>query len=80
MNTPRTSAIERLVKHHGGAAKVSALLGGKPAYQEVQRWVARSWASPMHIIALEPLLLEGMTIRDLHLDREAAKPAKAEAA
>lgn len=76
MNKPHPSAIERLVQHHGGPAKVSQLLGGKPVYQEIQRWVSRRWASPMHIIALEPLLLDGMTIRDLHMDREAAKPAQ----
>lgn len=79
MNSPHTPAIVRLVKHHGGASKVSQLLGGKPVYQEVQRWVVRGWASPMHILALKPLLLDGMTVEDLHLDREATKPAKAAA-
>lgn len=64
-----TPAITRLVEHLKGPAKVSQLLGGKPVYQEIQRWVSRGWASPMHILALEPHLPPGMTIRDLYADR-----------
>lgn len=48
-------------------------MGGALAYQEIQRWGARGWASPMHIFRLEPLLLDGMTARDLYEDRERAK-------
>jgi len=73
MNSQHPPAIIRLVKHHGGASKVSQLLGGRPVYQEVQRWVGRGWASPMHILSLKPLLLDGMTVEDLHRDREATR-------
>lgn len=74
MEAQNTPAIVRLVRHHGGASKVSQMLGGKPFYQEIQRWLGRGWASPMHILALKPLLLEGMTLEDLHADRETARP------
>lgn len=47
---------------------VSRATGNAVAYQEVQRWVRRGWASPKHILTLEPLLLDGMTLRDLHID------------
>ena len=73
MNDPTASAIARLVEYHQGPSKVSQLLGGKPVYQEVQRWVARGWASPMHILALEPFLPDGMTIHDLNADRFKAR-------
>lgn len=66
-------AIARLVQHHNGPSALSKLLGGKPVYQEIQRWVARGWASPMHIVALEPHLPEGMTIHDLYADRTRPK-------
>lgn len=75
METDQTPAIVRLVKHHGGASKVSQMLGGKPVYQEIQRWLGRGWASPMHILSLKPLLLDGMTVEDLHRDRDAARQA-----
>lgn len=71
MEQTSLSAIARLVAHHDGPVNVSKLLGGTPVYQEVQRWVKRGWASPMHIFRLEPLLPEGMTLRDLAADREA---------
>lgn len=73
----RESAIARLVAHHGGLTKFSSKLDKRPAYQEVQRWLRRGWASPAHIFRLEPLLPEGMSVRDLYLDREAAQPARA---
>jgi len=69
-----TPAICRLVEHHGGPTAVSQKLGGSPVYQEIQRWVKRGWASPKHIFRLEPLLLEGMTVRALY-DDLAAVPA-----
>ena len=65
-------AIVRLVQHHGGAVATAAALGGRPVYQEIQRWVKRGWASPMHILRLEPLLPDGITVRDLYEDRERA--------
>jgi hypothetical protein len=68
MSTPNQPAICRLVAHHEGPAAVSQKLGGSPVYQEIQRWVKRGWASPKHIFRLEPLLLEGMTVRDLYED------------
>lgn len=68
-------AIVRLVAHHQGPTALSALLGGTPVYQEIQRWVKRGWASPMHIIKLEPHLPPGMTLRDLYADRDNAKAA-----
>ena len=69
-------AIARLVEHHKGPTKVSQLLGGKPVYQEIQRWVSRGWASPMHIVALEPLMPPGMTIHDLYVDRTRSRAAE----
>jgi hypothetical protein len=75
MEAQQTPAIVRLIDHHGGASRVSQLLGGKPFYQEVQRWKGRGWASPMHILALKPLLLDGMTLEDLHADRQVARQA-----
>jgi len=59
-------AISRLVHHHGGPVATAAAIGGGMAYQEVQRWVRRGWASPMHILKLEPLMPPGMSIRDLY--------------
>lgn len=79
MTAAQEPAICRLVKHHGGPVATAKAVD--VAYQEVQRWVRRGWASPMHILRLEPLLLPGMTIRDLHADRQAAaaEPTKAAA-
>lgn len=68
MDQQQTQAIRRLVAYHGGPTAVSRRLGGYPVYQEVQRWVSRGWASPKHFLLLEPLLLEGMTLRDLFAD------------
>ena len=79
MSTNQQSAIARLVAHHDGPTAVARKLGGAVSYQQVGSWVTRGWASPMHILRLEPLLPEGMTIRDLHLDRPDAAPAGAEA-
>ena len=73
MSTRHVSAIRRLVEHHGGPTKVAALIGDDFAYQLVQQWLQREWASPMHILKLEPHMPDGMTIRDLFADREAAK-------
>lgn len=75
MNTQSLSAIARLVAHHGGPTSVARLLDGAVSYQQVGSWVQRGWASPMHILRLEPLLPVGITIRDLHLDRPDALPA-----
>lgn len=79
MEKPHQSAIARLVEHHKGPVALSRLLGGSPAYQEVQRWVKRGWASPMHVIGLEPVLPPDITVRDLLADKIAAEPAKVEA-
>lgn len=68
MNASKQPAIARLVAHNGGTTAVSKKLGGSPVYQEIQRWVARGWASPKHIFRLEPLLPKGMTVRDLYSD------------
>lgn len=65
------SAIARIVEHHGGAAAVSVKFGGKPVAQQIQCWVRRGWASPMHFQRLLPLarpLKLGMA--DLYADRE----------
>jgi hypothetical protein len=75
MDKAKQSAISRLVAHHSGPTAVARLLQGAVSYQQVGAWVQRGWASPMHILRLEPLLPEGMTIRDLHLDRPDAAPA-----
>lgn len=72
MDNDQTPAIVRLVAHHGGPTAVSKALNGAPVYQEVQRWVARGWASPMHIFKLRPLLPPGMQLEDLAADRTAA--------
>lgn len=73
------SAIARLVAHHGSTTEVSRKLNGTPVYQEVQRWVRRGWASPMHIFRLKPLLPKGMKLEDLDADRE-RNSVKADAA
>lgn len=75
MSTKKQPAITRLVAHHNGPTKVSQLLGGKVAYQEVQRWLARGWASPMHILSLKPHLPTGISIEDLYADRERSRSA-----
>ena len=74
MSTEHLSAIARLVAYHKGPTAVARLLGDAVSYQQVGSWVARGWASPMHILRLEPLMPEGMTLRDLHLDRPGAAP------
>ena len=71
MDKPNEPAIAKLVSHHGGPVALSQALGGSPAYQEIQRWLKRGWASPMHIFRLEPLLPRGMKVRDLDNDRVA---------
>lgn len=76
MGTTQHSAIARLVSLHDGPTNVARILAGAVSYQQVSSWVARGWASPMHILRLEPLLPSGMTIRDLHLDRPHAVPAE----
>lgn len=76
MARTQTPAIRRLVDHHNGPTAVSKLLGGTPVYQEVQRWVRRGWASPMHLLSLQPLMPEGMKLEDLAMDRVAAKRAE----
>lgn len=80
MKQQHSSAIAKLVAHHKGPTAVSVKLGGTPVYQEVQRWVRRGWASPMHIFRLKPLLPRGMKLEDLNADRERANAAVAEAA
>lgn len=72
MSQPRTPAIRRLVDHHGGLSAFTRLVDGLH-YQEVQRWLARDWASPKQFLRLEPLLPKGMSIRDLYADIEEAK-------
>ncbi len=67
------SAIRRLVERHGGPTKLAALMGGGVAYQHVQIWIQRNWASPLHFPRLLPLLVDGMTIGDLYADIEANK-------
>ena len=70
------SAIRRLVDHHGGVTKTAQLLGEDFAYQSVQQWLDRDWASPMHFLKLEALLPAGLSIGDLYADRERAKQPK----
>lgn len=78
MSKKHESAIHRLVDHHGGPTKVAALIGGGFAYQHVQQWIQRSWASPLHFPRLAPLLIDGMTLDDLYADIQANKaPRKA---
>ena len=72
MEATHESAIAKLVSKAGGPVALSQKLGGSPAYQEIQRWVKRGWASPMHIFALEPFLPRGMKVRDLANDRAVA--------
>lgn len=72
MDKPRDSAIAKLVAHHGGPVALSRLLGDSPAYQQIQWWVRRGWASPMHIFRLEPFMPRGMKVRDLNNDRTSA--------
>ena len=77
MNTKPDSAIRRLVDHQGGVTKVAAQLGDEFPYQLVQQWLSRGWASPMHFLALEPLLPPGLTMRDLFADRDLVVKAAA---
>lgn len=75
----RDSAIRRLVEHHGGAAKTATLIAEGFHYQQVQQWVDRGWASPIHFLRLQKLMPKGMTLRDLYADCEkwrSNKPAK----
>lgn len=76
MSTKPLSAIQRLVDFHDGPTKVAALIGDGFAYQHVQQWVTRGWASPLHFQRLEPYLPDGMTLRDLYADLEANKQQK----
>lgn len=73
MSTKPESAIRRLVDHHGGPTKVAALIGDDFAYQHVQQWIQREWASPLHFQRLAPLLVNGMTVGDLYADIAANK-------
>ena len=68
------SHIQTLVQHNGGYALTARKL--KLAPQMVQSWVYRGYASPMHVLGLEPLLPKGMTIRHLLLDRQNNNTAK----
>lgn len=70
---PEAPAIVRLVHHHGGPVALSSKLGGTPVYQEIQRWVRRGWASPMHLFKLKPLLPRGIRFEELDADRERAR-------
>ena len=72
MSTQHPPAIAKVVAHHGGPTALSRHLDGKPTYQEIANWVRRGWASPMHFLRLEPLLPDGVTVRDLYADRDAA--------
>lgn len=67
------STIKRVVEHNNGPAALSERLGGRPVYQEIQRWLARGWASPHHIFRLEPFLPRGVKVRDLAADKDRAK-------
>jgi hypothetical protein len=69
MSSQRQSAIARLVDHHDGPTALSRKLGGRPQYQQIQAWVKRGWASPMHIFRLKPLLPRGIKLEDLYQDR-----------
>jgi hypothetical protein len=74
-NVPTESFIARAVAHIGGPVATAEALGGAVAYQEVQRWVARGWASPHHALSLEKHLPKGVTLRNL-LDEAAKKRTK----
>ena len=75
MDKTHESAIAKLVEHRGGPVALSQLMGGSPAYQEIQRWVKRGWASPMHLFSLERFMPRGMKVRDLNNDRAVAAAA-----
>ena len=70
-------AIARLVEHQGGPVRLCRALGGRPRYQEIQRWVQRGWAASKYLFALEAFLPPGMQLRELHEDRLAAQQAQA---
>lgn len=72
---PAKPAITLLVEHHGGPSRLSRALGGRPRYQEIQRWMQRGWAASKHIFDLEAYLPPGVTLRDLHQDRVLARQA-----
>lgn len=80
MEREHESAIAKVVAHNGGPVALARELGENLAYQEVQRWVRRGWASPMHILRLKPLLPAQITVDDLFADRARIKQATREAA
>lgn len=80
MEKSMSPAIEAVVAHNQGPVELSRRMGGVPVYQEIQRWLKRGWASPMHIFKLEVLLPDGITTRDLFIDRERAVRKSAEGA
>lgn len=69
----QTPAIKRLVEHYNGPVELSRRLGGMPSYQQISQWLARGWASPMHLHRLEPLLPRSISRHALVADREQAK-------
>lgn len=73
------SAIRRLVDHHDGPTKTARLLADGFAYQLVQQWVDRGWASPLHFPKLAQIMPDGMSMSDLYADVEANKSARAAA-
>lgn len=77
MRTKPPSAIHRLSTHHGGPAALHRLLAPsiRPPYQRIQEWIARGWASPMHLPVLEAVLPAHITRQELYDDRRKAKRA-----
>lgn len=72
---PRPSSIEKLVEFNDGAialaAKVNERFPNSPLLrQQVERWLARKWASPYRFPQLMPFAPPEMTEADLHADRD----------
>jgi DNA-binding transcriptional regulator YdaS (Cro superfamily) len=75
MRTETTPAIHRLIEHVGSAAELARQLGVPP--QHVLAWKSRGWASPLHVLAMEMLVPEGISLRDLLDDRRIAQEREA---
>lgn len=64
-------AINRVIDYVGSAAELARRLA--IPQQHVQTWRRRGWASPMHVLSLEPFLPPSVTLRDLLIDHRNAQ-------
>jgi hypothetical protein len=75
MNTPKPSAVARLVDKLGGPPQAAQTFANpKIIAQEIHRWVARGFISPKHLDAVEPHLPTGITRAMLVAEIKANSP------